>query len=46
MHIFETRSTAAVGQKYDEAYRYAASKRKSGGMGQNMARLEPAENWG
>lgn len=46
MYIFETRSTAAVGERYDEAYRYAASKRKAGGMGQNMARLETAENWG
>jgi hypothetical protein len=46
MYIFETRSTAAVGQKYDEAYRYAASKRKSGGAGTNMVRLETAENWG
>ena len=46
MYIFETRSTAAVGQKYDEAYRYAASRKKSGGVGQNMVRLETAENWG
>jgi hypothetical protein len=46
MYIFETRSTAAVGEKYDEAYRHAASKRKAGGMGQNMARLETAEGWG
>jgi hypothetical protein len=46
MFIFETRSAAAVGQKYDEAYRYAASKRKAGGVGPNMARLETAENWG
>ena len=46
MYIFETRSTAAVGQKYDEAYRYAASKRKSGGAGTNLVRLETAENWG
>ncbi|HEY2391590.1 MAG TPA: glycosyltransferase, partial [Candidatus Angelobacter sp.] len=46
MYIFESGSTAAVGEKYDEAYRYAASKRKAGGMGQNMARLETAENWG
>src|ERR1700753_3561524 len=46
MYIFESRSSAAVGKMYDEAYRYAASKRKSGGMGQNMAQLEPAENWG
>jgi hypothetical protein len=46
MYIFETRSTAAVGKMYDEAYRHAAGKRKSGGMGQNMARLKPTENWG
>jgi glycosyltransferase involved in cell wall biosynthesis len=46
MYFFETRSTAAIGQKYDEAYRYAASKRKAGGISQNMVRLEPAENWG
>jgi glycosyltransferase involved in cell wall biosynthesis len=46
MYIFETRSSAAVGKMYDEAYRYAASKRKSGGMGQNIAQMEPAENWG
>ncbi|HEV7672983.1 MAG TPA: hypothetical protein VGQ12_00490 [Candidatus Angelobacter sp.] len=43
LYIFETRSTAAVGQKYDEAYRYAASRKKSGGVGQNMVRLEAAE---
>jgi glycosyltransferase involved in cell wall biosynthesis len=46
MYIFETRSTAAVGEKYDEAYRHAASKRKAGSIGSNMARLETAENWG
>src|SRR5689334_14330896 len=46
LYISETRSIAALGQKYDEAYRYAASKRKAGGIGQNMARLETAENWG
>jgi hypothetical protein len=45
-YLFETRSTAAIGEKYDEAYRYAVSRRKAGGAGQNMARLEPAENWG
>jgi glycosyltransferase involved in cell wall biosynthesis len=46
MYLFETRSTAAIGRKYDEAYRYAASKRKAGGISQNKVRLEPAENWG
>jgi glycosyltransferase involved in cell wall biosynthesis len=46
MYIFETRNTTAVGRKYDDAYRYAASRRKSGGVGPAMVRLEPAENWG
>jgi hypothetical protein len=46
MYIFETRNSAAVGKKYDEAYRYAAARRKSGDAGQNMTRLETAENWG
>ncbi len=46
MYIFETRNITAVGRKYDEAYRYAASRRKSTGIGQNMVRLETAENWG
>jgi glycosyltransferase involved in cell wall biosynthesis len=46
MYIFETRGTAAIGEKYNEAYRHAASKRKAGSIGSNMARLETAENWG
>lgn len=46
MYIFETRSIAAVGQKYNEVYRYAASRKKSGGAGSNTIRLETAENWG
>ena len=36
MYIFETRNTTAVGRKYDEAYRYAASRRKSSGVGPTM----------
>jgi hypothetical protein len=44
--LFETRSLNAIGEKYDQAYRHAASKKKAGGAGQNMTHLEPAENWG
>jgi hypothetical protein len=46
MYIFETRNTTAVGRKYDEVYRYAASRRKSTGVGTTMVHLEAAENWG
>ncbi len=46
MFIYETRNSSAIGQKYDEAYRFAASRRKSNGVGPNMVRLETAENFG
>ena len=46
MFIYETRNSSAVGQKYDEAYRFAASRKKSNGVGPNVVRLETAENWG
>jgi glycosyltransferase involved in cell wall biosynthesis len=46
MFIYETRNSSVIGQKYDEAYRFAASRRKSSGAGPNTIRLEPAENWG
>jgi glycosyltransferase involved in cell wall biosynthesis len=46
MFIYETRNTVAIGQQYDEAYRFAASRKKSSGTGPNMIRLETAENWG
>ncbi|MGC2741954.1 MAG: glycosyltransferase [Candidatus Angelobacter sp.] len=46
MFIYETRNSSAIGQKYDEAYRFAASRKKSSGVGPNMVRLEAAENWG
>jgi glycosyltransferase involved in cell wall biosynthesis len=46
MFIYETRNSSAIGQKYDEAYRFAASRKKSIGVGPNMVRLETAENWG
>jgi len=46
MFIYETRNSAAIGQLYDEAYRFAASRKKSSGVGPNMIRLETAENFG
>ena len=46
MFIYETRNSAAIGQQYDEAYRFAASRKKSSGVGPNMIRLETAENFG
>ena len=46
MFIYETRNSVAIGQKYDEAYRFAASRKKSNGVGSNMIHLETAENWG
>jgi glycosyltransferase involved in cell wall biosynthesis len=46
MFIYETRNSSAIGQKYDEAYRFAASRKKSNGVGTNAIRLETAENWG
>jgi glycosyltransferase involved in cell wall biosynthesis len=47
MYIFESHSTAAVVRKYDEAYRYAASRRKSSGVSPTMmTNMELAENWG
>ncbi|MGZ4860791.1 MAG: glycosyltransferase [Candidatus Angelobacter sp.] len=46
MYIYETRNSAAVGQQYDEAYRFAASRKKSNGVGPDMIRLETAENFG
>ena len=46
MFIYETRNSAAIGQLYDEAYRFAATRKKSSGVGPNTMRLETAENWG
>jgi glycosyltransferase involved in cell wall biosynthesis len=46
MFIYETRNSAAIGQQYDEAYRFAASRKKSTGVGPNMVRLETADNFG
>jgi len=46
LHVLETRSGAAVGKKYDEAYRHAAARRKSTGPGSGLAALQPAANFG
>ncbi len=45
--IVETRNSAAVGRKYDEAYRYALNRKKAGGGGPNVTTLRPAisTNW-
>jgi hypothetical protein len=46
MYIYETRNASAIGQKYDEAYRFAANRKKSNSIGPTPVRLETAENWG
>ncbi|HEV7550124.1 MAG TPA: glycosyltransferase [Candidatus Angelobacter sp.] len=46
MFIYETRNSAAIGQQYDEAYRFAITRKKSSGVGPNTIRLETAENFG
>jgi len=46
MFIYETRNFAAIGQLYDEAYRFAITRKKSSGVGPNTIRLETAENFG
>jgi hypothetical protein len=46
MYVFETRNIGAVGEKYDRAYRHAASHKKSSGTGTTMVTMEPAQNFG
>lgn len=46
MYMFETRYGGALGELYDEAYRYAASRKKTNGAGTTGMQMEPAENWG
>ena len=41
-YILETRNSAVVGHRYDEVYRHALSRKKSGHSGQNMISLQPA----
>lgn len=44
-HILESRSSATIGQKYQDAYRHAFNRKKSTGPGAGMASLQPAANW-
>jgi glycosyltransferase involved in cell wall biosynthesis len=45
--VQETRSTAAVGRQYDEAYRHALSRKKTGRSGQNnLPSLQPIASAG
>lgn len=46
MYVFETRKAAAIGEKYDEAYRYALGRKKSNVGGPRVVTMETAENWG
>ncbi|MGC2696843.1 MAG: glycosyltransferase [Candidatus Angelobacter sp.] len=46
MYIFETRNNGAVGEKYEEAYRHAASRKKSTLQGPGMTVLRPETSWG
>jgi glycosyltransferase involved in cell wall biosynthesis len=46
MYVFETRNSNAIGEKYDEAYRHAAGRKKSNGFGPMAVKMETAENWG
>jgi hypothetical protein len=46
MYVFETRNPAAIGEKYDEAYRYALGRKKTNGAGPRVVTMETAENWG
>lgn len=46
LYLQETRNSAAVGRKYNEAYRHAVSRRKSSGAGPGLTVLHPAANCG
>lgn len=46
MYIFETRNGNAIGEKYDEAYRHAANRKKSGTLGPGMKVLHPEPSCG
>ena len=46
MYVFETRNNAAIGEKYDEAYRHAAGRKKSNSIGPMIVKMETAENLG
>ena len=46
MYIYETRNAGTIGQQYDEAYRFAACRKRSNSLGPTPIRMETAENWG
>src|SRR5262249_49412736 len=46
LHLLETRNIAAIGRKYAEAYRRAASRRKPAGKGPGVVILRPAASCG
>jgi glycosyltransferase involved in cell wall biosynthesis len=46
MYIFETRNNKVIGEKYDEAYRHAFSRKKSGLQGPGMKVLHPEPSCG
>jgi glycosyltransferase involved in cell wall biosynthesis len=45
--IFETRNSAAIGKKYDAAYRFARNRKKTRNTGPSMTSLQPivSVNW-
>jgi len=44
--LLDTRNLATLGEKYKEAYRHAATRRRPNGTGQGMPSLQPAASWG
>jgi glycosyltransferase involved in cell wall biosynthesis len=46
MYIFETRNNNAIGEKYDEAYRHASNRKRSGSTGPGMKVLYPEPSCG
>jgi len=46
MYVFETRNTTAIGEKYDEAYRHATGRRKTGPQQPGLHILRPETSCG
>jgi Glycosyltransferase Family 4 len=46
MYMFETRNTKTIGEKYDEAYRHAFSRKKLGPQGPGIKVLHPEPSCG
>lgn len=44
-HLMETRNCAVIGRAYDEAYCYAAGRKRSAGSGPGLSALNPAANY-